>query len=88
MAERKTYKEIVRKFLENDEVVIETRLDGERAGEKKILTSEEAKKSSKRWMASGDSVCKTKSGAFRRRTRFACDCTIIKDGRVSCNCGR
>ena len=28
MAERKTYKEIVRKFLENDEVVIETRLKG------------------------------------------------------------
>ena len=47
MAERKTYKEIVRKFLENDEVVIETRLDGERAGEKKILTSEEAKKAPK-----------------------------------------
>ena len=39
MAERKTYKEIVRKFLENDEVVIETRLDGERAGEKKIQHS-------------------------------------------------
>ena len=34
MAERKTYKEIVRKFLENDEVVVETCLDGERAGEK------------------------------------------------------
>ena len=29
MAERKTYKEIVRKFLEKDEVVIEPRLDGE-----------------------------------------------------------
>ena len=47
MAERKTYKEIVRKFLENDEVVVETCLDGERAGEKKILTSEEAKKAPK-----------------------------------------
>ena len=47
MAERKTYKEIVQKFLENDEVVVETRLDGEKAGEKKILTSEEAKKAPK-----------------------------------------
>lgn len=47
MAERKTYKEIVQKFLENDEVVVETCLDGEKAGEKKILTSEEAKKATK-----------------------------------------
>ena len=36
MAERKTYKEIVRKFLENDEVVIETRLDGERAEKRRF----------------------------------------------------
>lgn len=43
MADRKTYKEIVERFLKNEEVVIETRLEGRNAGEKRILTPEESK---------------------------------------------
>lgn len=43
MADRKIYKEIVQKFLENEEVVIETQLEGKDAGKKRILTLEESK---------------------------------------------